>query len=101
MATFVKVNMYKGELHILKLCCAAFLFLLTVYNNKGYIDIVSRLTEQSMMAAIEEVQSMEHYQAKGEVCYTYTYNVCCRCMYYVRAYVLCILCNLGYSVGNY
>ena len=39
----------------------------TVYKKGGYIDIVACAAEQSMKTAIEEVQSLPHYQEKGEV----------------------------------
>ena len=38
-----------------------------VYNKRGYVDIVSRVAELSMQAAVEEVQALVHYESDGEV----------------------------------
>ena len=39
----------------------------TVYNTSGYLELVSKATEQSMQAAVEEVQRAQDYATKGEV----------------------------------
>ena len=38
-----------------------------VYNKRGYVDIVSRVAELSMQAAVEGVQALVHYESDGEV----------------------------------
>ena len=38
-----------------------------MYNQKGYMDLVSEATESSMKAAVEEVQSLPDYASQGEV----------------------------------
>jgi len=38
-----------------------------VYNQCGYIEIVRGLAEESMQAAVEEVQTLAHYSSDGEV----------------------------------
>ena len=38
-----------------------------MYNKYGYMDIVSRAAEESMQRAVEEVQSLTHYEVEGEV----------------------------------
>lgn len=42
-------------------------YIFSVYNRHGYIDKVSRLAEQSMQKAVEEVQALPDYATKGEV----------------------------------
>ena len=39
----------------------------TVYHQRGYMDLVSEAAEASMKAAIQEVQSLPHYETEGEV----------------------------------
>ena len=39
----------------------------TVYNKRGFTDLVALAAELSMKAAIEEVQSLPHYGQDGEV----------------------------------
>ena len=41
--------------------------LFTVYNSGGYVDMVAKLAEKSMMAAVEEVKSLPDYATTGEV----------------------------------
>ena len=38
-----------------------------VYSKQGYMDLVQKAAEGSMSAAIGEVESLSHYQEKGEV----------------------------------
>ena len=38
-----------------------------VYNRRGYVELVSEAAEDSMKAAIEEVQALPHYTSNGEV----------------------------------
>ena len=38
-----------------------------VYQKRGYIEIVGRAAEQSMRAAVEEVQALPEYSTKNEV----------------------------------
>ena len=38
-----------------------------VYSKQGYMDLVSEAAERSMRAAIDEVESLPHYQDEGEV----------------------------------
>ena len=38
-----------------------------VYSKQGYMDLVEEAAEGSMRAAIGEVESLLHYQEKGEV----------------------------------
>ena len=38
-----------------------------VYSKQGYMDLVQEAAEGSMRAAIGEVESLPHYQKKGEV----------------------------------
>ena len=38
----------------------------SVYT-RGYVDIVSRVAELSMQAALEDVQALAHYESDGEV----------------------------------
>ena len=48
----------------------------SVYNTYGYIGLVSRATELSMQAAVEEVKRTEDYATKGEVRkYTLTHRL--------------------------
>ena len=47
--------------------------LCAVYNKHGYMDLVSEAAEESMKAAIREVESFPHYQEKGEVMELYVY----------------------------
>ena len=35
--------------------------LCAVYNRRGYMDLVSEAAEESMKAAIREVESLPHY----------------------------------------
>ena len=44
------------------------IFLHTVYNKRGYRELVAQEAEYSMEAAIEEVKSLQHYETSGEVC---------------------------------
>ena len=47
--------------------------LCAVYNKCGYIDLVTEAAEESMQAAIQEVESLPHYQEKGEVIELYVH----------------------------
>ena len=47
--------------------CYNSLILSIVYNRREYIEIVGRLAEHSMKAAVEEVESLPDYATKGEV----------------------------------
>ena len=47
--------------------CYNSLILSIVYNRREYIEIVGRLAEHSMKAAVEEVESLPDYSTKGEV----------------------------------
>ena len=38
-----------------------------VYQKRGYVDIIVRAAEQSMQAAVKEVQGLLEYSSKGEV----------------------------------
>ena len=38
-----------------------------LYNRPGYTDLVAQAAELSMKEAIEEVQSLPHYEQDGEV----------------------------------
>ena len=38
-----------------------------VYNRHGYIEVVGQLAQDSMQAAVDEVQSLPEYPTKGEV----------------------------------
>ena len=57
------------------LCSIIYLFgvaikhplIIVVYNKRGYVDLVSLATEHSMRTAIEEVQTLPHYESNGEV----------------------------------
>ena len=40
-----------------------------VYNKCGYIDVVSRAAEDTMNAAVVEINSLPHYNESGEVRY--------------------------------
>ena len=42
--------------------------LYSVYDRCGYIDIVHKKAEWSMMKAIEEAKSQPNYTMDGEVC---------------------------------
>lgn len=54
----------------------------TVYHQRGYMDLVSEAAESSMKAAIKEVQSLPHYASSGEVrkhllvCCSYVVTYC-------------------------
>lgn len=41
--------------------------LCAVYSKQGYMGLVSEAAERSMKTAIDEVESLPHYQEKGEV----------------------------------
>ena len=49
------------------------LFYIPVYNRHGYIELVDRLAQHSMQAAVEEVQALPEYSTKGEVHTMYYY----------------------------
>lgn len=44
-----------------------------MYNRSGYIEIVERLTEKSMQAAVDEVKDLSDYPTNGEVI-TYSFS---------------------------
>ena len=39
-----------------------------VYKTLGYMSTVSKVTENSMSKAIEEIKALPNYRADGEVC---------------------------------
>ena len=39
-----------------------------VYNNCGYIDVVQKMADISMMNAVEDVKKVPCYLENGEVC---------------------------------
>ena len=41
--------------------------LYAVYNEKHYKDLVCEAAEKSMLAAVQEVKALPHYEIKGEV----------------------------------
>ena len=41
--------------------------LYAVYNEKHYRDLVCEAAEKSMLAAVQEVKALPHYESKGEV----------------------------------
>ena len=41
--------------------------LTTVYDRRGYRDVVERVTKESMQKAVEEVKGREDYDSCGEV----------------------------------
>ena len=41
--------------------------LYAVYNEKHYRDLVYEAAEKSMLAAVQEVKALPHYESKGEV----------------------------------
>ena len=59
--------------------CVMHKCMLSVYNKKGYADIVAQLSEQSMQAAVEEVKCLPHYESDGEVCMYIHYNIIIVC----------------------
>ena len=55
MCIFLKVLTLSYEQYIL------------VYNRCGYIEVVGQLTQDSMQAAVDEIQGLPEYPNKGEV----------------------------------
>ena len=49
------------------LCVFIIIFVFAVYNT-GYIEIVDKLVEVSMLEAIAEIKTYSRYMADGEVC---------------------------------
>lgn len=43
------------------------LYTFLVYNKRGYIDVVSKQAEASMVKAIKEVQALPNFASTGEV----------------------------------
>ena len=48
-----------------------------VYNQQGYMDLVSEAVETSMKAAVEEVESLAHYANEGEVTKSFPIHIAC------------------------
>ena len=46
-----------------------------MYNKRGYLDLVSHAAKLSMKAAVEEVQSLSHYEEGGEVIFIFRVHV--------------------------
>ena len=49
------------------MCYILIIYIFLVYNRRGYVEVVSRLAEHSMQAAVEEVQTLPDYPTNGEV----------------------------------
>ena len=45
----------------------------TVYDRRGYREVVERVAEESMQKAVEEVKAQPDYSSTGEVMYMYMY----------------------------
>ena len=41
--------------------------MITVYDRRGYRDVVEKITEESMQKAVEEVKMRADYDSCGEV----------------------------------
>ena len=64
----------QGNCHAYMQVCYKTSVIFSVYSRHGYIGIVGRLAEQSMQKAVEEVQTLPDYTAKGEVIRFATYD---------------------------
>ena len=64
----------QGNCHAYMQVCYKNSVIFSVYSRHGYIGIVGRLSEQSMQKAVEEVQTLPDYIAKGEVIKFVTYD---------------------------
>ena len=42
-------------------------FVLSVYKDFGYAEMVDDLAEESMQVAVDEVKTLPHYSEEGEV----------------------------------
>ena len=66
MATVTSLEVAYG-VSVYVLCATYRCIISLVYNRHGYVEVVSRLAEHSMQAAVEEVQTLPDYSTNGEV----------------------------------
>ena len=61
----------------------------TVYDRRGYREVVERVAEESMQKAVEEVKAQPDYSSTGEVMYMYMY---------IHVFTCIPTCIMNYSV---
>ena len=67
VSNFVLIIIIQPIPFVLRLWCSHVHYACSVYEHRGYRDVVSALAEESIQEAVDEVKALPSYPSEGEV----------------------------------